>query len=119
LSSIKLTIERGLRLHFYLSVDCRGRYLPPNLSNKERLMLHLIKGLRWRVKFFDGEETGDYLYKNSIELEADEEGVEELSNALKALMKVKGLRRKDVERLKALPLKEACKELTVMSLFEA
>ena len=85
MSSIKLTIERGLRLHFYLSVDCRGRYLPPNLSNKEQLMLHLIKGLRWRVKFFDGEETGDYLYKNSIKLEADEEGLKSSQTLSKPL----------------------------------
>jgi hypothetical protein len=29
-------------------------------------MLHLIKDLRWRIKFFDGEENGNYLYKNSV-----------------------------------------------------
>jgi hypothetical protein len=83
-------------------------------------MLHLIKDLRWRVKFFDGEETGNYLYKDSVELEADVDGeeAEELSNALKALMKIRGLRRNEVERLKALPLKEACKELAVMPLLE-
>jgi len=83
-------------------------------------MLHLIKDLRWRIKFFDGEETGNYLYKNSVELEADVDGeeAEELSNALKALMKIRGLRKNEVERLKALPLKEACKELAVMPLLE-
>jgi hypothetical protein len=83
-------------------------------------MLHLIKDLRWRIKFFDGEETGNYLYKDSVELEADVDGeeAEELSNALKALMKIRGLRKNEVERLKALPLKEACKELAVMLLFE-
>jgi hypothetical protein len=76
-------------------------------------MLHLVKGLRWRVKFFDGEETGNYLYKDSVELEADVDGeeAEELSNALKALMKIRGLRKNEVERLKALPLKEACREI--------
>jgi hypothetical protein len=78
-------------------------------------MLHLVKGLRWRVKFFDGEETGNYLYKDSVELEADVDGeeAEELSNALKALMKIRGLRKNEVERLKALPLKEACREIVV------
>jgi hypothetical protein len=83
-------------------------------------MLHLIKDLRWRIKFFDGEETGNYLYKDSVELEADVDGeeAEELSNALKALMKVRGLRKNEVERLKALPLREACKELAVMPLLE-
>jgi hypothetical protein len=83
-------------------------------------MLHLIKDLRWRIKFFDGEETGDYLCRNSVELEADVGGeeAEELSNALKALMKVRGLRKGEVERLKALPLKEACRELAVMLLLE-
>jgi hypothetical protein len=83
-------------------------------------MLHLIKDLRWRIKFFDGEETGNYLYKDSVELEADVDGeeAEELSNALKALMKIRGLRKNEVERLKALPLKEACKELAVMPLLE-
>jgi len=83
-------------------------------------MLHLIKDLRWRIKFFDGEETGNHLYKDSVELEADVDGeeAEELSNALKALMKIRGLRKNEVERLKALPLKEACKELAVMLLLE-
>jgi hypothetical protein len=120
LSSIKLTIERGLRLHFYLDVDYRGRYLPPNLNNKEQLMLHLIKGLKWRVKFFDGEEAGNYLYKDSIELEADVDGdqAEKLSTALKALMKIEGLRRNELERLRALPLEEACKELAAMLVFK-
>ena len=80
----------------------------------------MIKDLRWRIKFFDGEQTGNYLYKNSVELEADVDGeeAEELSNALKALMKVRGLRRNEVERLKLLPLREACKELAVMPLLE-
>ena len=80
----------------------------------------LIKDLRWRIKFFDGEETGNYLCRNSVELEADVGGeeAEELSNALKALMKVRGLRKGEVEGLKALPLKEACRELAVMLLLE-
>jgi hypothetical protein len=33
-------------------------------------------------------------------------------------MKVRGLRKGEVERLKALPLKEACRELAVMLLLE-
>lgn len=115
---IRLIIERGLRLHFYLDVDYRGRYLPPNLNNKEQLMVHLIKGLKWRVKFFEGEGTDDYLYKDSIELEADGDQAEELSTALKALMKIRGLRRNELERLRALPLEEACKELAAMLVIE-
>jgi len=83
-------------------------------------MLHLIKGLKWRVKFFDGSEAGNYLYRDSIELEADIDGkqAEEFSNALKALMKLRGLQRGELERLKALPPREACRELTAMLVLE-
>jgi len=82
--------------------------------------LHLIKDLKWRINLFDDAEATEYLCKNSIELEADVDGeeAEELSNALKALIRIRQLRRNELERLKALPLKEACKELVARMVLE-
>lgn len=120
MSDISLTIHRGLRLHFCLDVGYHGRFVDGRLNNKERMMLHLIKGLNWRVKFFDADESDDSLFRDWVELEAVVEGedAEYLANALKALMKMRSLRREDVERLKALPLKGACREIAAMLLLD-
>lgn len=113
---ITLTIRKGLRLHFCLDVGYHGRYVDGRLNNKERMMLHLVKDLKWRVKFFDGNDSDDSLFRDWVELEAVVEGedAECLVNALKALMKMRSLRREELERLKAMPLRDACKELTAM-----
>lgn len=120
MSDITLTIHKGLRLHFCLDVGYCGRYVDGRLNNKERMMLHLIKGLKWKVKFFDGEDSDSSLFRDWVELEAVAEGedAELLANALKTLMKMRSLRREEVERLKALPLKYACREIAAMLLLE-
>lgn len=116
MSRIKLTIHKGLRLHFCLGVGCYGRWLSGRLNNKEKLIMHLIKDLRWRVKFFDCDDSGDYLFRDWVELEADvEDGLaEDLENALKALMRIRAISKRDLERLKAKALRNACKELNAM-----
>lgn len=116
MSGITLTISKGLRLHFQLDVDYCSRYIDGWLNNKERMMLHLIKGLEWRVKFFDGDDSDGSLYRDWVELEAVVEGedAECLVNALKALMKMRSLCKGELERLKAMPPREACKELVAM-----
>lgn len=111
MSDIKIEIMNGLRLHFYLSVGYHGKFISPKLDNKDQMILHLIKDLKWRTSLLD--EGCNCLYKNSVVFEADVDGElgEELFNALKALMKIRGLRRSELERLKALPPREACREL--------
>lgn len=113
---ITLTIHKGLRLHFCLDVGYRGRYVDGRLNNKERMMLHLVKDLKWRVKFFDANDSDNSLFRDWVELEAVVEGedAECLVNALKALMRMRSLRREELEKLKAMPLRDACRELTAM-----
>jgi hypothetical protein len=111
LSDIKIIISKGLRLHFYLSVGYRGKHISLKPDNREQMVLHLIKDLKWRINLLNKREN--CLYKESVELEADVDGElgEELTDALKALMRIRGLRRSELERLKTLPLREACREL--------
>jgi len=118
-SGIKLAIHKGLRLHFYLSAGYCGRWLAGKLDNKERLMMHLIKDLKWRVKFFE-TASEDSFYMCSVELEADvEDGLaEDIESALKALMKIRAISKRDLERLRAMPLREACRELAAMVVSE-
>lgn len=114
---VKLTIERGLRLHFWLDVGYEGRWLPIRLNNKELMMLHLIKDLKWRVKFDDHPGDERNFYWDNIVLEAVDVS-EDIVNALKVLMRVRGMRRAEVERLKSMPLREACREIIVKNLVE-
>ena len=116
MSEVKLTIETGMRLHFRLSVGEDGVLFSYRLSNKELMMLHLIKNLKWRVNFDDVTGSG-VLYRKSVKLEAVDAG-DEVVNALKALMRMRGLQRPELNRLMSMPLKEACKELIIKHLVE-
>jgi hypothetical protein len=113
LSAVELIIDNGMRLHFGLDVGSLATYLPYRLRNKDKVLLQMLKDLNWRVEFFEkDDESDESLYKTHVTLEAVNAD-EDLVRALKALLKIRGLRREDVERLKSLPLKEACKELII------
>jgi hypothetical protein len=103
---VELTISSGLRLHFDLNVGYDAMYFPAKLRNKDKVILHLLNGLKWKMTF----PEGDYLGEQRITLRAvDPEG--DVVKALRALMNIRGLRREEVERLKKLPIKEVCREL--------
>ena len=108
MSRIELTINSGLRLHFSLRVGCDARGFSASLSNKEKIILHILNGLKWRIIL--PEE--DYLTERRITLEAVDPG-QDAVKALRALMNIGGLRREEVERLKKLPMKEVCRELAL------
>jgi len=113
MSDVELTITRGLRLHFHLDVGYDGTYVPRTLRNKDKVILHLLNKLKWKITFPDG----DYLEKYDVTFEAVE-AEEDLVKALRALMRIRGLRRMEAERLKMLPTKELCKELMLKVLVD-
>ena len=105
MSDVELTITRGLRLHFHLDVGYDGTYVPRTLRNKDKVILHLLNRLKWKITFPDD----DYLEKYDVTFEAVE-AEEDLVKALRALIRIRGLRRMEAERLKMLPTEELCKE---------
>ena len=108
MSSVELTISRGVRLHFDVDISYEGRYIPRILTNKDKIMLHLLNKLKWRIEFPDG----NYLDKSMVTFEAvDVE--EDVAKALKALIKIRSLTWKEVERMKKLPKGELCRELVL------
>jgi hypothetical protein len=114
MGDVELTISRGLRLHFDFSVGYEGRYFHARLRNKDKVILHLLNNAKWKVSFPDD----DYLDVSKITLEAiDLE--ENIVKALNALMRIRGIRSNEVERLRKLPLCKACRELILKALVEA
>jgi hypothetical protein len=108
MSRVELVISSGLRLHFDLKVGYDAVYFPAKLRNKDKAILHLLNGLKWKITF--PEE--DYLSDRMVTLEAIDPD-EDIVKALRALMNIRGLRREEVERLKKLPTKEVCRELAL------
>jgi len=113
MSDVELTITRGLRLHFHLDIGYDGTYVPRTLRNKDKVILHLLNMLKWKVTFPDR----DYLEKYEAKFEAVE-AEEDIVKALRALMRIRGLRRMEAERLKKLPTKELCRELMLKALVD-
>jgi len=111
MSEVELTVTPGLRLHFHLYVGYDGTYIPRTLRNKDKVILHLLNRLKWKITFPDH----DYLEKYEATFEAIE-AEEDIVKALRALMRIRGLRRMEAERLKKLPTEELCKELILKTL---
>jgi len=111
MSKVELVIMSGLRLHFDLLVGCDALYFPAKLRNKDKVILHLLNGLEWKMAF----PEGGCLSECRITLEAVDPD-EDLVKALRALVKIRGLRCEEAERLKKLLVKEVCRELALKSL---
>ena len=108
MSKVELMISSGLRLHFDLKLGFEARYFPAKLRNKDKVILHILNGLKWRITF----QEGDYLSEYRITLEAVDPD-EDTIKTLRALMNIKRMKSEDVERLKKLPVKEICRELAL------
>ncbi len=80
MAEVRLTVYSGNRLHFSLDVGSYGGWLSGKLNNEEKMILHLIKDLKWKAKFKDG----DCLFVSQMELEADG-AAEDLVDACKEL----------------------------------
>jgi len=107
-----LSISSGMRLHFNLQVGFDSAYFPAKLRNKDKVILHLLNSLKWKVTLPNEYGEDDYLTKSRITLKAvDPE--EDLVKALRALMKIRRLRREEAERLKRMPVKNVCRELAL------
>ena len=109
MSKVELMISSGLRLRFDLKLGYDARYFPAKLRNKDKVILHLLNGLKWKLSFPPEE---DYLSEYRITLEAADPD-EDVVKALRALMNIRGLKREEVERLKKLPIKEVCRDLAL------
>jgi len=108
MSKVELMISSGLRLHFDLKLGFEARYFPAKLRNKDKVILHILNGLKWKITF----QEGDYLSEHRITLEAVDLD-EDTAKTLRALMNIKRMKSEDVERLKKLPVKEICRELAL------
>ena len=106
---VKLTVEASFNLHFYVKGD--GRQLKYAPSNKEKLLIHILNQLKWRIRL--PEEN---LSISQIELEADAD--EDVETAVNAALKIRGLRKRELEELKKLPIEELSKRLTIKCLLE-
>jgi len=104
---VKLTIEASFNLHFYVK-DRELRYAP---SNKEKLLIHILNQLKWRIKL--PEES---LSISRIELEADAD--EDTETAVNTALKIRGLKKRELEELKKLPIDELLKKLAIKCLLE-
>ena len=111
MSRVELEIRNESYLRFDLTVGQDSRYIPITLTNKDRVILHLLNNLRWKAKFLDKDDY-DLLYKHKITFEAVDPD-EDVVKALKALINIRGLRREEAERLSKLPPKDVCRELAL------
>jgi len=110
MSRVELEISSESYLRFDLTVDRDSRYIPVTLTNKDKVILHLLKYLKWKIASFD--KVHDYLGKHKITFEAVDPD-EDVVKALKALINIRGLRREEAERLSKLPPKDVCRELAL------
>ena len=113
MNCIELSVTKGMRLHFRLGLDYDSTGFNLNLTNKEKVLLHIVNSLKWKISL---PEDG-CLHKDTITLEAVEFD-EDVAKALKALMRIKGLKRANAEMLKSLPRKVLCKELILKAFIE-
>ena len=111
MSRVELEISNETYLRFYLTVDRDSRYIPVTLTNKDRVILHLLKYLKWKATFLDKDDH-DHLYKHKITFEAVDPD-EDVVKALKTLINIRGLKREEAERLSKLPPKDVCRELAL------
>ena len=108
MSKVELMISSGQRLHFDLKLGFEARYFPAKLRNKDKVILHILNGLKWKITL----QEGDYLSEYRITLEAVDPD-EDTIKTLRALKNIKRMKSEDVERLKKLPVKEVCRELAL------
>jgi len=113
MNCIELSVTKGMRLHFRLDLDYDSASFNLNLTNKEKVLLHIVNTLKWKISL---PEDG-CLHKDTITLEAVEFD-EDVAKALKALIRIKGLKRANAEMLKNLPQKMLCKELILKAFIE-
>jgi hypothetical protein len=104
---LRLEVEASFNLHFHI----KNRWLSYNPSNKEKLIIHILNQLKWKIRL---PEENLSISKLELEAEADED----VEKAVNATLKIRGLRKDELEKLKKLPLKELSKELTIKYLLE-
>jgi len=110
-SYLRSYISSDSYLCFCITVGRDSRFLPKRLTNKDKVILHLLNNLRWKATFLDKDDH-DHLYKHKITFEAVDPD-EDVVKALKTLINIRGLKREESKRLSKLPPKDVCRELAL------